>query len=1453
MKKHYFKNMIALVISMIMLFSDIAVFATNNEETIGEINQEQNLEYSTYWDNPNVSNLVVFLGMSEVGNYEDISEIKRGLDEVRDHFYSVSEGKLKIENIVPQYDINNDEMPLLVLEKSYEYYIEDEAKLIDEVVQYLNESAIISDTMNLHYSSDEDVLDNLTIIALGESVNEVLVSHVGTYEGEANVKEHSIHDYVLLTEQDLVDLEQGNVLEIMSEVLRFTKLEDSSKQIEEEISTTTEIIYGDTEEKNSDIMSFTNTGWYQTDGNWYYTQDDGNNAVGITEIEEKKYYFDDAGCLRSGWQRIDDVRYFFAVESIPQDCYLLCEVLPQEGWVEMTNGDRCYARSGGSVVAGWYTINDQNYYFDSYGILQKGWLYLDNKCYYADDDGKIVEGLVEIDGKKFYFDSVTGLKSGWVKIGTIRYFFAVETKPQDCYLLCEVLPKSGWVEMSNGDKCYAGVGGSVVAGWQTIDGQKYYFDSYGILKTGWFTVENVRYYGDEAKGIVASGLKEINGKTYGFHESGNYLLTGISTINGKKYFFDSDGLLQTGWIKAGSNWYYTDTSGEPAEGLFEIEGKKYYFDSETGLKKGWVKLGTIRYFFSVEPIPQECYLVCEVLPKSGWVEMTNGDKCYAGVGGSVVAGWQTIDGQKYYFDSYGILRTGWIKVGSDCYYADANGKVAEGLTEIDGQKYYFDSETGLKKGWVKLGTIRYFFAVEPIPQDCYQLCEVLPQEGWVEMSNGSKCYARSGGSVVAGWYTIDGYQYYFDSYGIMQTGWQTINGSRFFFNIDGIYIPMTAPVINSVTNEKYRCIDVKWNRVAGVKNYILEYSTDSNLKNVVSITFEGDAITEYQLEDVDNGQKYYFRLKFTVLTGTKETPEEIQSQYSIVKAFTVRGEVAPTANSAVISECKISSGSRESGMNVHLKAELKDHIKSADDKYYIVETESYGNTIDLATPIGSVDKDFEIDAEFVIDAGDGSDNVRESVDRALMNKFALAIKKEDGSYQVISEPMGITNPEMISENTENIFRAISKKGIQGIYYASDTNYGMLNAKDQNSKQTLINMNIEDLVGTAENSGYREYIYKGKTYYFSKCEAEISNIKSLNAGYDEYMHCYSDKESGERKVKVCVTVNLLLGYESADAYLIDPAARRSGYKYYTLNVREEKARETYEALFFYLGEIFGQDDCYVTNWILGNEVNSSRAWNYQGSLSQDAYMQVYASAFRLLYNGVKAAKSGNNVYISLDNGWTAAPDTYSGKSILDKFALYAQNENPDMKWSIAYHGYSYPLTRCDFWNDSSNTTFSTSTRYISMKNISVLTNYAATLEEKYDKPEGSIRIILSEQGYNAGQGAEIQAQALARGYYMAEFNDRVDAFIIRAVIDDADEMRGGLYLGIRSWDEKKRISFYVYEFMDSCLEDFEDTNPSKVASSSTNQNKVKNAKKILCDTDWESLVPGFSRSKLAGMY
>lgn len=285
---------------------------------------------------------------------------------------------------------------------------------------------------------------------------------------------------------------------------------------------------------------------------------------------------------------------------------------------------------------------------------------------------------------------------------------------------------------------------------------------------------------------------------------------------------------------------------------------------------------------------------------------------------------------------------------------------------------------------------------------------------------------------------------------------------------------------------------------------------------------------------------------------------------------------------------------------------------------------------------------------------------------------------------------------------------------------------------------------------------------------------------------------------------------------------------------------------------YLGEIFGQSDCYVTNWILGNEINSSCAWNYSGSLDFDTYMDCYTTAFRILYNGVKSQKTGNTVCISLDNAWTAASDTYAGKAVLDSFAKKIHDQNSDIKWSIAYHPYSAPLTRVDYWNDYSNTTDDLSTPYISMKNITVLTNYAAMLENAYGLPTGSIRVLCTEQGYSYSGGEENQAYAIARGYYTAEFNDHIDAFIIRAVRDDKNETAGNLYLGLMNRFQEKRTAFYVYEYMDSDVDQF--WNKSPVGSvSSQNYNRFNKAKEIVCSTNWSNCVPGYNKAKLAGIH
>lgn len=517
---------------------------------------------------------------------------------------------------------------------------------------------------------------------------------------------------------------------------------------------------------------------------------------------------------------------------------------------------------------------------------------------------------------------------------------------------------------------------------------------------------------------------------------------------------------------------------------------------------------------------------------------------------------------------------------------------------------------------------------------------------------------------------------------------------------------------------------------------------------------------------------------------------------------------------------------------------LQKNVESVDDRYYLMQVSNYDEVI-TSTPICSVDKNKILFTELTV-------SERNYLKEIAMGKLVLAVKENDGTYRAVTKPVAISNPELLAPNTAPIFKGTSKKGLQGIAYASDSNNPQpLDARYTNTKQTLINLDLANIVSKTPKSGYIEYSYRGNTYYFSDLADLKTNIKSLNFGYKQYLYGNSGR------TPVAVTLCLLLGYNQENSFLIDPAARTPGHAYYTLNVREEYARETLEALFFYLGETFGQRDCYVSNWILGNEINSSKAWNYSGSLNFDIYMECYATAFKMLYTAVKSEKTGNTVSISLDNGWTVEPDTYAGKTVLDSFAKKINALNPNIDWSIAYHPYSYPLTRADFWNDYRNTTDSLSTPYISMRNITVLTNYASEIESAYGKETGSIRVLLTEQGYSYSSGAETQAMAIARGYYIAEFNDRIDAFIIRAVSDDKDEMSGKLYFGLMNTQQDKRISLYVYEHMDSDLSQFAGISAEGYVTWE-NYSKFNKAKEIVCNTNWSSMIPGFNAAKLAGI-
>ena len=515
-----------------------------------------------------------------------------------------------------------------------------------------------------------------------------------------------------------------------------------------------------------------------------------------------------------------------------------------------------------------------------------------------------------------------------------------------------------------------------------------------------------------------------------------------------------------------------------------------------------------------------------------------------------------------------------------------------------------------------------------------------------------------------------------------------------------------------------------------------------------------------------------------------------------------------------------------SNLTIAIRTNRDSNLETLEGTYGIVMLNSSGTDL-LDWSEGTVAKSGDLTVSASFTSGD-------SFRTAAMGKYAIAVKN-GSSIVVISDARYLSNPDIFASKEESFkdkymgyyegYKITSKKGIQGV--------SMSYTEDLRVQHILLNVDIADMVSTSPAAGYVSYVYKGQTYYFQDLIALKDTIYDLHGWGSTDGNAY-----GENHTRA-VTLNLLLSWDDSLSYLIHPSARSKGASYYTLNMAEERARNTFEALFCYMGEELGEYKERVTNWTLGNEVNSCRSWNYSGSMSLEECVENYAEAFQLLYQGVKRTAGSSRIFISLDHCWTAVDAGHSGKDYLDAFASYMNKTAPSMQWNVNYHPYSQPLSRNDFWNDYSNTTDSADTRYISMRNIRVLTDYLGTLETQYGKESGSIRVIIGELGFsaaggNSGQENE-QAAALGYGYYKAMFNTRIDAYIIRAYLDDPEETSAGLHLGLRRNDgsQTAKISYDVYQNLDT----------------DQSLNYMNQYLGLIGIGSWESAISGFDASEL----
>lgn len=482
-------------------------------------------------------------------------------------------------------------------------------------------------------------------------------------------------------------------------------------------------------------------------------------------------------------------------------------------------------------------------------------------------------------------------------------------------------------------------------------------------------------------------------------------------------------------------------------------------------------------------------------------------------------------------------------------------------------------------------------------------------------------------------------------------------------------------------------------------------------------------------------------------------------------------------------------------------ATVPKYVKSYDEYYYLVYVDS--NTGKVKKEAAKVKKPEAANQKvtFKLDISGHPEYAQ--------GKFAIAVRKTKSAWYVISAKSYVSTPEKLATNQAAYFVPKTKKGIQTTDIAQMT--------EVNAKTVFFNLYVSDVMN--QGFGTEEYTYNGKTYYFNTLRGFRNFVQECN------------------RKGVQVTAQISLDKNANTQSLITGNSPYAETAFYGWNTNKSSSRQTMEAMFAYLGEAFGSNDCYVSNWILGNEINSASHYYYVGNVSFSKYISMYSEAFRCLYNAVRSSRGSSKVFICLDNCWNQKnifTVCYTSRSTLDTFASTVSKLQKGINWNLAYHAYSQPLTESQFWssinaplltNDGNTATF------ITMNNIQALTNY---VKNKYGT---KTRVILSEQGFSSSFGGQAnQAASMALAYYKAACNPMIDAFIIRSYQDEAHEVAQGLALGLKDTNGKKKTVYNVFRYMDS-------------------SSSLKYAGKVLNSQvgNWKSKVPGYTAKRVYNMY
>ena len=363
-------------------------------------------------------------------------------------------------------------------------------------------------------------------------------------------------------------------------------------------------------------------GQQEIDGHWYlFDQVTGAMQYGFQSLtpygQDKTVYYANNGQMQYGQQKINGYWYNFdttdgamktGLVQIPEQnktVYYANNGRMQYGWQWVNNATRYFDTFNGAMVTGQQKINGHWYLFDNNGVMQRGFqnlkAYGDDKTVYYNQDGWMLYGWQGIENVPYYFDTFNGaMMTGERYINGHWYLFNEKGQMQRGFQKV--------MEKGKEKTVYYNYDGWMLYGWQGIDNVPYYFDTFN--------------------GAMMTGERYINGHWYLFNEKGQ-MQRGFQKVmekgKEKTVYYNYDGWMLYGWQGIDDVPYYFDTfNGAMMTGERYINGHWYLFNEKGQMQRGFQKV------------------------------MENGKEktVYYNYDGWMLYGWQTINGKRYYFDTF---------------------------------------------------------------------------------------------------------------------------------------------------------------------------------------------------------------------------------------------------------------------------------------------------------------------------------------------------------------------------------------------------------------------------------------------------------------------------------------------------------------------------------------------------------------------------------------------------------------------------------------------------------------------------------------------------------------------------------------------------------------------------------------------------------------------------------